>query len=90
MQREPVVPIILTTRHPGTVYRVWFLLYVNQNRWFTPDEISRLLCIPLVSVHVALKKLRSYPEIRMEKMKPWRGRPKIKYRYSQIEPDFRG
>jgi hypothetical protein len=86
---QPLVPVILTENHSGTFLRVWFLLYMNRNRWFTPEEISKLLCMPLISVHVALKKIRSYPEIRVEKMKSWRGRPKNRYRYRAVEPEFK-
>jgi len=89
MQRKAWVPDVLTRREHGTIYKVWTFLYLNQNAWFTSKEIASLLGVPLVSVQVALKKLRDYPEIVSDKEKPWRGRPKRKYKFGKIEYDFK-
>jgi response regulator of citrate/malate metabolism len=89
MQRKAWVPEILLRHEYGTIFKVWTFLYLNQNTWFTSKEIASLLGIPLVSVQVALKKLRAYPEIVSDKEKPWRGRPKSKYKFGKIEYDFK-
>jgi predicted ArsR family transcriptional regulator len=89
MQRKAWVPEVLTRREHGAVFKVWIFLYLNQNAWFTSKEISGQLGVPLSSVQVALKKLRIYPEIVSDLEKPWRGRPKRKYKFGKIEYDFK-
>jgi predicted ArsR family transcriptional regulator len=90
MLRKPIVPDVLKRQERGaTIFKVWTFLYLNQNTWFTSKDIASQLGIPLVSVQVALKKLRGYPEIVSDREKPWRGRPKRKYKFGKIEYDFR-
>jgi hypothetical protein len=89
MQRKAWVPEILTRHEHGTIFKIWTFLYLNQNTWFTSDEIASYLGIRLVSAQLALKKLRGYPEIVSCREKPWRGRPKIKYKFGKIEYDFK-
>ncbi|MEM2291643.1 MAG: hypothetical protein QXX41_00035 [Nitrososphaerota archaeon] len=89
MFRKVSIPVVLSRRESGTAYRIWIFLYLNQDLWFSPKEISKHLGIPLTTVHVTLRRLREYPEIIAEKEKPWRGRPKTKYKFGKIEYDFK-
>lgn len=89
MYRKPSTPVIVSRREPAAVYRVWIFLYLNQDLWFTAKEISKRLGIPLTTVHVALKRLKEYPDVVWEREKPWRGRPKTKYKFGRVEYDFK-
>jgi predicted transcriptional regulator len=85
-KEEVQVPEILRLGRRGVRVKIWTLLRVNKNRWFTAKEISEHLGMPLSTVQIALKDLRILaPRIRCrDKDRFGRGRPEKEYSFQEM------
>ena len=84
--KRPVVPEILKVGTRGVRAKIWTFLYLNQPNWYTSQEISKHLDMPLSTVQVSLKDICSIaPRIKCrDKPKTGKGRPEREYSYRTI------
>ena len=82
------VPPLLKVGHRGVNVKVWALLRVNPDCWFTSQEIAQCLEMPLSTVQLALKNLRLLAPrvVYRDKPHPGKGRPKKEYQFQRIKP----
>jgi predicted transcriptional regulator len=82
----PEVPEILRTGTRGVRVKIWTFLYLNEPRWFTAQQIAEYLKMPLSTVQVALKDLRSLaPRIQCQDIdREGKGRPEKEYSFQKI------
>jgi predicted transcriptional regulator len=86
----PWVPEILKVGTRGVRSKIWTFLYLNQPDWFTSNEISEHLDMPLSTVQVALKEICSIaPRIEYrDKPQSGKGRPEKEYSFQKTPVDF--
>jgi len=79
------IPGILKVGTRGVRVKIWTLLYLNMNRWFTSQEISYQLEMPLSTTQLALKDLRVLaPRIKgRDKERSGKGRPEKEYSFQR-------
>ena len=80
------VPEILKVGTRGVRAKIWTFLYLNKSHWFTAQEMSQYLEMPLSTVQVALKDIRSIaPRIKCkDKPKNGKGRPEKEYSFQKM------
>jgi len=80
------VPEILKVEKRGVRAKIWTFIYLNTPRWFTAQEISNHLGMPLSTVQMALKDLRDIaPRIdSRDKEISGKGRPEKEYRFQRL------
>jgi len=90
--RTPRVPEILKVGTRGVRAKIWTFLYLNQSNWFTAQEMSKYLEMPLSTVQVALKDICSIaPRIRCkDKPKNGKGRPRKEYSFHKTLTSLSG
>ena len=88
----PWVPEILKAGTRGVRAKIWIFLYLNQPDWFTSQEISGHLDMPLSTVQVALKEICSIaPRIRCrDKQRSGKGRPEKEYMFHKNHVQMSG
>ncbi len=90
--RTPRVPEILKIGTRGVRAKIWTFLYLNRPNWFTSQEISRHLDMPLSTVQVALKDICSIaPRIKCkDKPKSGKGRTEKEYSFQRTLTSLSG
>ena len=90
--RTPRIPEILKVGTRGVRAKIWTFLYLNQSNWFTSQEMSKYLEMPLSTVQVALKDICSIaPRIKCkDKPKSGKGRPEKEYSFQKTLTSLSG